>query len=470
MATKTAPNPKAKKTDDKKKLLITAIKKTIKRNGTLPILETVYFDGKSAIVTDLETSVIVPYKTDIDICVPANKVIDILEIADNPVFEKTPPTKVPRPTMEIEGKLYYIPLEPGTLKDLYVSRTEEENDLTLDQYVQKHMPEAVEPFETYETDNYGVQVQDGKRKIKVTGDGAHNFPKIPMYNAGDTEGQVGRFTAETMSMLEEALCFVSKDDLRPAMTGVYFEEKKGKKSMIVSTDAHRMFFNKIEPIMESFILPEKTAKILLSFGGEWELTTDGDFYICFFREDGLKIVTRTIDARFPDFRVVIPQGEPNVKLFADPSFLLKELKNAAKFANKTTKQVNIHLNGVCTLSSQEVDFGEEYVTEMEGAEIGFNPDWDPGYLFEGKPVVIKEDLGAVVKIRKPDSFSDIEITRDALTKAPKELLIAFNSGFLQEIVHKIAAVPEPVEFHLWAPSKATIINGRYLVMPLMINS
>jgi len=469
MATKTAPNPKAKKPDDKKKLLITAIKKTIKRNGTLPILESVYFDGQSAIVTDLETSVIIPYKTDIDICVPANKVIDILEITDNPVFEKTPPAVLERPVTEVDGKLYYVPTDE-TVNSAYIKRDEEDRHLNLNQFIQKRMPEAAPPFETYEQDNFCVQVQDGKRKIKVTGDGAHNFPKIPMYNAGDTERQVGRFTAETMSMLEEALCFVSKDDLRPALTGVYFEEKKGKKSMIVATDAHRMFFNKIEPLHESFILPEKTAKILLSFGGEWELTTDGDFHICFFREDGLKIVTRTIDASFPDFRVVIPQGEPNVKLFADPSFLLKELKNAAKFANKTTKQVNIHLNGVCTLSSQEVDFGEEYQTELESAEIGFNPDWDPGYLFEGKPVVIKEDLGAVVKIRKPEDFSDVEIMKEALTKAPNELLIAFNSGFLQEVVHKIAAAYEPVEFHLWAPTKATIINGRYLVMPLMINS
>jgi len=406
MSTKTA--PKIKKPDDKQKLLATAIKKTIKVNTALPILECVYFDGKSAIVSDLETSVVVPYPTDINVCVPAKKVIDITEIVPNPKFEADK--------------------------------------------------------------NYGVQIEDGKRKIKVMGDNPDNFPLVSMYNTDSEEHQVGRLSKEGMQLLEEALCFVSKDELRPAMTGVYFEEKRGKKSMMVATDAHRMFFHEIDPLLRSFILPPKTAKILLALGGEWNIASDGEDYISFTREDGLKVVTRIIDGRFPDFRVVIPTDEPNVKLFADPSFLLKELKNAGKFANKSTNMVTFSINGVCTISSQEVDFGEEYISELSSAEIGFNPNYHPGYLYEGEPVTIKEDLGAVVKIIKPSDCSTISIPKDALTKAPMEFLIGFNTIFLQEIVHKINAVTEPVEFHFWSSTKATVINGKYLVMPLMLNS
>lgn len=470
MATKTAPSPKAKKPDDKKKLLITAIKKTINNNSVLPILEDVYFDGKSAIVTDLETSVIVPYQTDIHVCIPAKKVIDVLEIADNPRFEKMPPTLMPKPTYFVDGTDYYMP-DGEDMNSAYRKRNQEDENLSLNEFVKKYMREAKHPIETFEKDNSGVQVEDGKRKIKVTGEDPDNYPLIPMYNTKDlAEKEVGKISKEGMEFLEEALCFVSKDDLRPAMTGVYFEEKKGKKSMMVATDAHRLFFDKIDPLAESFILPSKTAKILLSFGGEWDITSNKESsYICFTREDGLKVISRIIDAIFPDFRVVIPEGTPNVKLISNPDFLLKELKNAAKFANRSTKQVNFNLNGVCTLSSCDIDFGEEYTSEVSGVEIGFNPDYDPGYLYENEPVTIKEDLGAVVKIRKPDSFENIEIMKDALTKAPKEFLIAFNSGFLQEIIHKINNRPEPVEFHFWAPNKATIINGRYLVMPLMIS-
>lgn len=405
MATKTAPNPKAKKPDDKKKLLITAIKKTINANTVLPILENVYFDGKSAIVTDLETSVILPYQTDVNACVPARKVVDILEMIENPVF-------------------------------------------TADK-------------------NFAVNVEEGKRKIKVTGENPENFPLIPLYNTAK-ENSVGIGKFDKMDYLEEAMCFVSKDELRPAMTGVYFEAAGKKYGMIVATDAHRLFYKKISPLSESFILPKKSAKVLLAFGGEWTITSNKENYIAFTREDGLKVVSRVIDVKFPDYKVVVPKDEPNVKMFAAPDILLRELKNASKFANRSTNQVTFHLNGVCTLSSQDVDFGEEYKSEVSAVEFGFHPDFDPGYLYEGKPIEIKEDLGVIVKIRNLGDFQDTEIMKDALTKAPKELMIAFNGVFLQEILHKLPK-DEAAEFHFWSSTKATVINGCYLVMPLMLN-
>lgn len=64
--------------------------------------------------------------------------------------------------------------------------------------------------------------------------------------------------------------FVSTDDLRPAMTGMYFDKEN-----IVSTDAHRLF-----------IVPN-TGNV----EGIYEPTTG-----------------KKIDAKFPDYRVVIPKG------------------------------------------------------------------------------------------------------------------------------------------------------------------
>jgi DNA polymerase III sliding clamp (beta) subunit (PCNA family) len=148
--------------------------------------------------------------------------------------------------------------------------------------------------------------------------------------------------------------------------------------------------------------------------------------IRFTRADGVQVVTRVIDARFPDYRVVLPGGDGNVVVTMNPDELLKELKNAGKFANTATNQVVFSINGNVSLSSCDVDFEHEFQTGVEQAEIKWAPEVN------------------------------------------HELKIAFNSKFLSEIVQRVK--DEPVSVKFWAPHKAAIINDNFLLMPLMLNS
>lgn len=50
-----------------------------------------------------------------------------------------------------------------------------------------------------------------------------------------------KITKQLLTVIKEASRYVSKDQLRPQMTGVHFECEKGKLS-IVATDAHRLFW------------------------------------------------------------------------------------------------------------------------------------------------------------------------------------------------------------------------------------
>lgn len=349
--------------DPAKKLLITAIKKTVCYNSVLPILEDVYFNGEQGIVTDLENSVVIPFKTGVNACVPAKRVIDILEMMAAPVW-------------------------------------------TGDK-------------------DFGVLATEGTRKIKLAGDDPDNFIKVPLLDKAYPV--IGRFSGHDLAHLADAISFVSNDDLRPAMTGVLISDN------IAATDAHRLFWKKMSnKVKVDFILPKKTVLILLAFGGAWEMTADWgpkDKYVnnvCFSREDGVKVICRVIDARFPDYKVVIPTGEGVVTLLAAPDTLLKELKNAGKFANSSTKQVLFHLNGKLTISSQDVDFKQEYSNQV-----------------------------------------DAEFKWGAVTKA--EMEIAFNGNFLSEIINKLP-MDAPVKMKLFGPTKAAIINESYLLMPLMLNS
>jgi len=85
----------------------------------------------------------------------------------------------------------------------------------------KNIPE--QPL-TFNIDkNYAVEITSDNGKYKVMGENPDNFPKDPV--ADDTNS----FTvtsAALVTAINKTLFAVSNDDLRPAMTGVFFEMDK----------------------------------------------------------------------------------------------------------------------------------------------------------------------------------------------------------------------------------------------------
>src|SRR6195256_2177673 len=117
----------------------------------------------------------------------------------------------------------------------------------------KNIPE--QPL-TFNIDkNFGVEITSDNGKYKVMGENPDNFPKEPL--ADDTSS----FTVTSSALvtaINKTLFAVSNDDLRPAMTGVYFEMDK-KFIQFVATDAHRLVRYKRTdtscPKSDSFIVP-----------------------------------------------------------------------------------------------------------------------------------------------------------------------------------------------------------------------
>lgn len=421
MATKKAPakNPV-------NKLLITAIKKTISKNSALAIMENILLLKNKAVVSDLENYVIIPYESGVTGCIYASKFIDCIEMMGDPKFEAK---------------------KVGT----------------------KERPEFM------------VTISEGTRSIKLTGDDPDNYPIIP-----DMKGakEIGHFGEQEMEWIKEALCFTSNDDLRPAMTGILCDE------CIVATDAHRLVWHDLTtPLKRRFILPSKAANILLALGGEWTLSTKEEYetdkapqlkdvsWVCFKRSDGVKVITRAIDARYPDYKVVVPDvKEAILTLSIEKDVFMKEIKNASKFANRSTKQVAFHVNGKIDVHSHDVDFGEEYKNVLPGT-IEFSDEHAVYKIavkefdeMEGKPVVIRKELeDGVCEVQAVFGDKRQKAKKVWLEKINPTMDIAFNGEFLQEFLQK-QPDDKPVEVKLFSPTKAGIINNNYLVMPLMLNS
>ena len=141
------------------------------------------------------------------------------------------------------------------------------------------------------------------------------------------------------------------------------------------------------------------------------------------------MICRLIDARFPDYKVVIPSDNP-YKLIINKTDFQNALRRVSVFSNKSTNQVALSISGSeLQLAAQDIDFS-----------------------FEGNERMNCQYDG-------------------------EDLQIAFNAKFLIEILG--AANSTEVKIELSTPTKAGIIKPTeqdenedvlMLVMPLMLNN
>lgn len=164
--------------------------------------------------------------------------------------------------------------------------------------------------------------------------------------------------------LAKATKFVSDDDLRPAMTHVLIELSKGR-VQLCATDAHRLYFSrklKSSAKKPKELLISKKAAMALSKIKTKEATVE-----LHILKGGDKIqvngaVYDLLDAKFPNYKVVVPQYETFMEFEKDT--FIEKVKNVSVYSNHYTNQVSLHLNGNIKFHSQDVDFSLEGSAEM----------------------------------------------------------------------------------------------------------
>ena len=279
--------------------------------------------------------------------------------------------------------------------------------------------------------NFAIEITSDNGKYKVMGENPDNFPKEP---AADETNNFTLSSSALVTAINKTLFAVSNDDLRPAMTGVYFELTKDG-LQFVATDAHRLVrYKRVDvkcPRTGSFIVPKKPLNILKNAlpDNDDELTVSYNNSHLFVSHGSTQMICRLIDARFPDYKVVIPTDNP-YKLVVNTSDFQSALRRVSVFSNKSTNQVALTISGSeLQLAAQDVDFS-----------------------FEGNERMSCQYDG-------------------------EDLQIAFNAKFLIEMLN--SADTEEVKIELSTPTKAGIIKPTeqaenedvlMLVMPLMLNN
>ncbi|MBA2329642.1 MAG: DNA polymerase III subunit beta [Flavisolibacter sp.] len=278
--------------------------------------------------------------------------------------------------------------------------------------------------------NFGIEITSDNGKYKVMGENPDNFPKEPA--ADDTTTFTMPSTA-LVTAINKTLFAVSNDDLRPAMTGVYFELNPNF-IQFVATDAHRLVrFKRTDvdcPKQDSFIVPRKPLNLLKSAlpDNEDEISVNYNSNHLFVKHGTTQMSCRLIDARFPDYKVVIPTDNP-YKLVVNKAEFQQALRRVSVFSNKSTNQVALNISGSeLQLAAQDIDFSFEGTERMKCQYDG------------------------------------------------EDITIAFNARFLIEMLN--ASDGDEVRIELATPTKAGILKPTdvekneellMLVMPLMLN-
>ena len=228
---------------------------------------------------------------------------------------------------------------------------------------------------------------DSKGKIKISTDKgvyslsyspSEDFPEIPSVSK---EKEIIINGSDLKKALDQTAFAMSKEDMRPAMTGTLLEfAKEGLR--FVSTDGHRLvkFINKsfVADVQEQYIIPERAISVLLKSLADQDVKIYLSKTYASFIINELEFITRLIGEKYPAYNSVIPLENENL-LTVKRTELLSAIKRMMLFSTSNTKQVKFSINNnSLEVSAEDVDHGSDAKETIEcdykgdPMEIGFN--------------------------------------------------------------------------------------------------
>ncbi len=183
--------------------------------------------------------------------------------------------------------------------------------------------------------------------------------------------------------INHTLFATGNDDLRPVMSGVFFQLQTDKLTF-VATDAHKLVkYERTDLSTDKpaeFIMPKKPLNILKNILADLEEDVKIEY-----NETNVKytfnntvLTCRLIDGKYPNYDAVIPKDNPN-RLIVNRASFLNSVRRASIFSSKTTHQIRLRMAGTeLNISAEDIDFSnkadERLTCQYEGddMQIGFN--------------------------------------------------------------------------------------------------
>ncbi len=229
-------------------------------------------------------------------------------------------------------------------------------------------------------DSLNLSIEAGKGKYLVPGISAQEFPVLPEFEgATELDLNVGKLD----SLIQRTIFAVSRDELRPALTGVFMQIRNSE-MRAVSTDGHRLVkvvdkTFKFEGDPRELIVPVKALDLI-----KRNLPDDGAVK-CIIGETQLEvklenttIFSRLIEGKYPHYESVIPTNN-DTTMSVSVQALAQAVKRVQIFANPIGRQVVFHITpGLLEIRAEDIELGgrgnEAIQAQYDGEEktIGYN--------------------------------------------------------------------------------------------------
>ena len=261
-------------------------------------------------------------------------------------------------------------------------------------------------------DDLKVKVSTQKGVFTFVGQKPEDFPK---HTSVIEMAHITDLCLEEMEKVKKAEVFSCKDGLRPVICSVLVD-----KDTIVGTDAHTLsFYPSVKERDSSFLIDNKIAKHISGLKREISVFEGGeDNNFIAFKVDNLSIVSRKIDGTFPNYKLVIPQGNDKEMVLDSKNFL--DAMDVAEISLPASGLIVLEeKDGKIYIRTEDLDFNKSFSCELAGKGIG-------------------------------DSFK-----------------IGFNCQFMKTILKNENSKSTRITFS--TPNRAMIINDYVLLMPMIIN-
>ena len=289
------------------------------------------------------------------------------------------------------------------------------------------LPDLPITFATNEEFQITLQTDHGTYKM-VGYDGA-DYPALPELGDNAVLNVDGAILKRAIQKTGFA---VSKEVLRPAMMGIYFQIQNDS-SRLVSTDGHRLVRLSLHSISNdtpaTFIVPEKAMSLASKVVSSTDCTISVDQSYISFDFGTSKVLARLIDETYPNYEAVIPV-ENDKRLTVNRGAMLAAVKRVGLYSSSMTNQIRL------SISKDNVEISAEDIERSSEAQETIPAEYDS-----------------------------------------EDMVIGFNAAYLTEVLGHIDA--DEVVIELSSPNRAGIVTPLeqleneellMLIMPVMLNS
>ncbi|MBK6911843.1 MAG: DNA polymerase III subunit beta [bacterium] len=279
------------------------------------------------------------------------------------------------------------------------------------------LPDVTVTIEASKEHRITITDTEGK-KYQCSAESVDVYPQVPQLS----ETQIFKMPRNKLRRMINKVSFaVSRDELRPQLTGVFMELSQDH-FRLVSTDGHRLVkmstkADGFKGEMQTAIVPSKAMNAVARIA-----EGEGDIEIGFagsqlgFRAGNTTLITRLIEGRYPNYDAVIPTENSKVLTVGlDPLF--SAVRRANIFSNEISRQIRVKLEKQeLQIKVEDIEQGNEGFETIpcefngDSMDIGYNANYVTDMLRQIDTPDVRFELGSATSagIVKPTEQEENE--------------------------------------------------------------